>query len=84
MDLFLETETPDDLVRHLFLSFVQSPHKAIADGKTLKVRERRATGEERHYLHVFALLAMKTSHFLSYFDKVRTTKCFIISNLFYV
>ena len=40
MDLFLETETPDDLVRHLFLSFVQSPHKAIADGKTLKVRER--------------------------------------------
>ena len=40
MDLFLETETPDDLVKHLFLSFVQSPHKALADGKTLKVRRK--------------------------------------------
>ena len=42
MDLFLETETPEALVRHLFLSFVQSPHKAAAaaDGKTLKVTDR--------------------------------------------
>ena len=46
MDLFLETETPDDLVRHLFLSFVQSPHKATADGKTLKVREEEKEEEE--------------------------------------
>ena len=45
MDLFLETETPEDLVRHLFLSFVQSPHKAIADGKTLKVKERERERE---------------------------------------
>ena len=46
MDLFLETETPDDLVRHLFLSFVQSPHKSTADGRTLKVRDSQREGEE--------------------------------------
>ncbi len=50
MDIFLEVESPDALVRHLFLSFVRyHPHpapqqqqqqqqKANVDGKTLKVR----------------------------------------------
>ena len=47
MDIFLEVETPDELVRHLFLSFVRyHPHpqqpqsKANVDGKTLKVHSR--------------------------------------------
>ena len=37
MDIFLEVSTPDDLVRHLFLSFVRIPQSTNVDGKTLKV-----------------------------------------------
>ena len=37
MDLFLEVSTPEDLCKHLFLSFVRLPQPANIDGKTLKV-----------------------------------------------
>ena len=37
MDIFLEVSTPDDLAKHLFLSFVRVPQPANIDGKTLKV-----------------------------------------------
>ena len=39
MDLFLEVSTPEDLCKHLFLSFVRLPQPANIDGKTLKVKE---------------------------------------------
>jgi len=38
MDIFLEVSTPDDLVKHLFVSFVKLPQTSNPDGKTLKVR----------------------------------------------
>lgn len=38
MDIFLEVATPEDLCKHLFLSFVRVPQPANIDGKTLKVR----------------------------------------------
>ena len=37
MDIFLEVATPEDLCKHLFLSFVRVPQTANIDGKTLKV-----------------------------------------------
>ena len=37
MDIFLEVATPEDLCKHLFLSFVRIPQPANFDGKTLKV-----------------------------------------------
>ena len=41
MDIFLEVSTPDDLAKHLFLSFVRVPQPANIDGKTLKVSTLR-------------------------------------------
>lgn len=40
MDTYLEMDTPRDLVKHLFLSFVRKPAPSrppIADGRLLKV-----------------------------------------------
>ena len=37
MDIFLEVATPEDLCKHLFLSFVRVPQTANIDGKILKV-----------------------------------------------
>lgn len=39
MDIFLEVATPEDLCKHLFLSFVRVPQPANIDGKTLKVQD---------------------------------------------
>lgn len=36
MDIFLEVATPEDLCKHLFLSFVRVPQTANIDGKILK------------------------------------------------
>jgi diacylglycerol kinase (ATP) len=40
MDTFLEVETPEELCRHLFLSFVkrQETRPQTLDGKAMKVR----------------------------------------------
>jgi len=37
MDIFLEVSAPDELCRHLFLSFVRVPQAANVDGKTFQV-----------------------------------------------
>ena len=38
MDMFLEVDTPQDLAKHLFLSFaVRMPQPTNTEGKTLKV-----------------------------------------------
>ena len=55
MDIFLEVETPDELCRHLFLSFVRMPQSANPEGKTLQVNtdsirgDRKLTGNETPY-----------------------------------
>ena len=38
MDIFLEVDTPDELCRHLFLSFVRMPQCTNTEGKTLQVK----------------------------------------------
>jgi hypothetical protein len=40
MDIFLEVETPDELCRHLFLSFVRMPQNTNTEGKTLQVSQK--------------------------------------------
>ncbi|XP_067004259.1 diacylglycerol kinase 1 [Anabrus simplex] len=36
MDTYLEIDTPEELCRHLFLSFVKKPERATIDGKAMK------------------------------------------------
>ena len=40
MDIFLEVDTPDELCRHLFLSFVRMPQCTNTEGKTLQVKTK--------------------------------------------